>query len=561
MSSATASPPPARRPIGDALLNRNRFRFLGLTPDDIIKYFFASNATVAVIVLALITIFLFREGAGFFGMNARNIRIYRLAGLEYVDFIRRQVDAHTTINRTLNDLRLAQFQQLSAGGLTAGQSNEALAGFDAFANAYGDSVEDVRGVLSDLTEAASAIKTKEAVNGDLAEQKHMLVGAGKADEAAKIAIVPVDFAQETGVLTAAFPAYQAANRQFAEKLSAALALAPQMPDAKLRAQIGKIQAQTKEFIATFPQIEAGMQAWRYDTPVPGWKALTGFLFGREWLTASFWQDWYGLIPLFVGSLLVAVIALIFAVPLGVSAAIYVSEIASAKEKNFVKPYIEFISAIPSVVLGFFGIAVLGTFLRNISNGSLHWIPWINWDTAPFAKVEGAFHWIVSWVPGFPMSERLNSVTAGALLALMAVPTIFSLAEDALTNVPKHLKEASYALGANRFQTIVRILIPASLSGIISAILLGFGRVIGETMVVLLCAGNRIQIPDFTQGLGAFFQPVHTMTGIIAQEMGEVVPGSIHYRALFMVGIVLFLLALLINFIAQKIIARYRISIG
>ena len=561
MSPATATPPPARRPIGEALLNRNRFRFLGLTPDDLIKYFFGSNATVAVIVLALITIFLFREGAGFFGMNARNIRVYRLAGLEYVDFIRRQVDAHTAINRTLNDLRLAQFQQISARGLTDEQANEALAGFDAFANAYGDSVEDVRGILSDLTEAASAIKTKEAVNGDLAEQKQMLIGAGKADEAAKIAIIPVDFGQETGVLTAAFSTYQMANKQFAEKLSAALALAPQMPDAKLRAQIWKIEVKTKEFVATFPQIEAGMQAWHYDMPVPAWKALTGFLFGREWLTASFWQDWYGLIPLFVGSLLVSVIALIFAVPLGVSAAIYVSEIASAKEKNFVKPYIEFISAIPSVVLGFFGIAVLGTFLRNISNGSLHWIPWINWDTAPFAKVEGAFHWIVSWVPGFPMSERLNSVTAGALLALMAVPTIFSLAEDALTNVPKHLKEASYALGANRFQTIVRILIPASISGIISAILLGFGRVIGETMVVLLCAGNRIQIPDFTQGLGAFFQPVHTMTGIIAQEMGEVVPGSIHYRALFMVGIVLFLLALLINFIAQKIITRYRISIG
>ncbi len=536
--SATVTPPPARRPIGEALLNRNRLRIFGLTPDEIIKYFFAGNATVAVIVLALITIFLFREGAGFFGMNARNIRVYRLAGLEYVDFIREQVDAHTAIKRTLNDLRLAQFGKLTVSGKTIGQANEALADFDAFASAYGDSVEDVRGVLSDLTEAATAIKTKEAVNGDLAEQQHMLIAAGKADEAAKITITPVDFAQETGALRVAFPAYQEANRQFAEKLRAALALAPQMPDAKLRAQIGAIQSKTTAFLATFPRIEAGMQAWRYDAPVPAWKSLTQFLFGRQWLTASFWQDWYGLIPLLVGSLLVSVIALIFAVPLGVSAAIYVSEIAGPKEKNFVKPYIEFISAIPSVVLGFFGIAVLGTALRWISQ-----TPWL------------------SWFPGFPMSERLNSLTAGALLALMAVPTIFSLAEDALTNVPKHLKEASYALGANRFQTIARILIPASLSGIISAILLGFGRVIGETMVVLLCAGNRIAIPDFTQGLGAFFQPVHTMTGIIAQEMGEVVPGSIHYRALFMVGIVLFLLALLINFVAQKVIKRYRISIG
>jgi phosphate transport system permease protein len=281
-----------------------------------------------------------------------------------------------------------------------------------------------------------------------------------------------------------------------------------------------------------------MQDWKYDAPVPASRALTSFLFGREWLTASFWQDWYGIVPLFVGSLLVSVIALAIAVPLGISAAIYVSEIAGAKEKNFIKPYIEFISAIPSVVLGFFGIAVLGTTLRLIS--------------------QTAF---LKWVPGFPMSERLNALTAGCLLALISIPTIFSLAEDALNNVPKHFKEGSYALGANRFQTIIRILIPASLSGIISAVLLGFGRVIGETMIVLLCAGNRIAIPDFTQGLGAFFQPVHTMTGIIAQEMGEVVPGSIHYRALFMVGVVLFLLALGINYVAQRIVHRYRISIG
>jgi phosphate transport system permease protein len=266
--------------------------------------------------------------------------------------------------------------------------------------------------------------------------------------------------------------------------------------------------------------------------------VTSFLFGREWLTASFWQDMYGIVPLFVGSLLVSVIALAIAVPLGISAAIYVSEIAGVREKSFIKPYIEFISAIPSVVLGFFGIAVLGTTLRWLS--------------------QTAF---LSWVPGFPMSERLNALTAGCLLALISIPTIFSLAEDALNNVPKHFKEASYALGANRFQTIVRVLVPASLSGIISAVLLGFGRVIGETMIVLLCAGNRIAIPDFTQGLGAFFQPVHTMTGIIAQEMGEVVKGGIHYRALFMVGVVLFTLSLGINYVAQRIVHRYRISIG
>ena len=524
--------------VGDALLNRNRLRFLGLTPDEMIKYFFNGNAIVAVVVLALITIFLFREGVGFFGKNLRNLRVYRMAGLEYVDFIRHEVEAHTTLTRALSESRLAQFKKLTAAGKTTEEANAALASFDTFAGAFGDAAEDVRGILSDLTDAASAIKQKDQINYDLAEQKAMLRAAGRPEEADRIQITPVNFAAETAVLKGTLPAFREADKQFAAKLEAALAVTPQMPDATLQAQVDKVKGQARDLIKSLPRIEQRMQDWKYDAPVPASRSVTTFLFGREWLTASFWQDWYGIVPLFVGSLLVSVIALAIAVPLGISAAIYVSEIAGTKEKNFIKPYIEFISAIPSVVLGFFGIAVLGTTLRMISQTSF-----------------------LKWVPGFPMSERLNALTAGCLLALISIPTIFSLAEDALNNVPKHFKEGSYALGANRFQTIVRILIPASLSGIISAILLGFGRVIGETMVVLLCAGNRIAIPDFTQGLGAFFQPVHTMTGIIAQEMGEVVPGSIHYRALFMVGVVLFLLALGINYVAQRIVHRYRISIG
>ena len=139
---------------------------------------------------------------------------------------------------------------------------------------------------------------------------------------------------------------------------------------------------------------------------------------------------------------------------------------------------------------------------------------------------------------------------------MAIPTIFTLAEDALNNIPQHFKEASFAIGATPLQTTLRVIIPTALSGIISAIMLGFGRVIGETMVVLLCAGNRIKIPDFTDGFGVFFEPVHTMTGIIAQEMGEVVNGSLHYRALFMVGIVLFFVSLLINYSAQRVVKKY-----
>lgn len=526
------------RAISEALLNRNRFRFLGLTLDEIIKVFFQGNATVAIVVLILITIFLFREGAGFFGQNQRNIRVYRQAGLEYVDVIKRQVEEHTALTRGLNDLRLRQFMRLTEQGKPIEEVNAALGPFDEFATAFGDSVEDVRGLASDLTDVAAAIKQKDQIHADMVEKQHMLEAAGKYDEAAQVVAEPVDFAQETKVLTGTFDTYREANKAFAGKLQQAISQTPPVLVPEAGPRLERIKSETRKFIATFPRIEERMQAWRWDEPVPWYRSFTSFILGRQWLTASFWQDWYGIVPLFVGSLLVSIIALLIAVPLGVAGAIYVSEIAGAKERNFIKPYIEFISAIPSVVLGFFGIAVLGQTLRTISQ-----VPWL------------------SWVPGFPMSERLNSLTAGCLLALMAIPTIFSLAEDALTNLPRVFKEASYALGANRLQTIVRILVPASLSGIISAILLGFGRVIGETMVVLLCAGNRIAIPDFTEGIGAFVQPVHTMTGIIAQEMGEVVQGGIHYRALFMVGVVLFLLALGINYIAQKIVRRFRISIG
>jgi phosphate transport system permease protein len=289
-----------------------------------------------------------------------------------------------------------------------------------------------------------------------------------------------------------------------------------------------------QYVGGFPQIEQRLATWDYREDVSLLRSFSAFIFGRQWLTASFWQDWYGVLPLFVGSLMVSMIALTLAVPLGVGAAIYVNQIASPTEQRLIKPCIEFIAAFPSVVLGFFGIAVLGEFLRSISGAA-----WLD------------------WVPGFPLAERLNALTAGCLLGLIAVPTIFTLAEDALQNVPRSFKEASFALGATRLQTIVRVIIPTALSGIISAVLLGLGRVIGETMVVLLCAGNRIEIPDFTAGIAAFFQPVHTMTGIIAQEMGEVVRGEIHYRALFVVGIVLFFLSLTINFTAQKILRRYR----
>jgi phosphate transport system permease protein len=520
-------------------IQKRRLRLLGLTLDDTIKAFFGGNAVVAIVVLTLITIFLLREGLGFFAQNSQSLRVYRQAGLEYVDFIRAEVDDHTALTRYLSDLRLRQLTDLTeVKKLSLEDANAALTKFDEFADKFSGTVDPLRSMLSDLTEQATAIKTKFIVTGDKKEERRQLLAEGKTAEAAAVQIEETDFAAELKPLVATLPAFKEGNREFGRALLATLDGAPVMPAPELVARMEKLKQLTRDYVAGLPAVEHALETWDYARPIPAWKAVSSFVFGRQWLTASFWQDWYGVIPLFIGSLMVSIVALVLAVPLGVGAAIYINQIASLREQRIIKPCIEFISAIPSVVLGFFGIAVLGQALRALSQ--------VSW---------------LSWMPGFPYSERLNILTAGCLLALIAVPTIFTLAEDALNNVPRAFKEASFALGASRLQTIVKIIVPASLSGIISAVLLGLGRVVGETMVVLLCAGNRIAIPDFTAGLSVVTQPVHTMTGIIAQEMGEVVRGSIHYRALFVVGLVLFALSLLINYVAQGIVRKYRISIG
>lgn len=277
-----------------------------------------------------------------------------------------------------------------------------------------------------------------------------------------------------------------------------------------------------------------VREWSHEKPVTVVESVSAFLVGKNWTTNSSWHDFYGLLPLFTGSLLISIIALTVSVPFSIAAAIYVNQLASFREQSLIKPAIEFIGAIPSVVLGFFGILVFGEALRNISQ-----IEWLQ------------------WFPGFPMAERLTILNAGLLLAFMAVPTIFTLTEDALNNVPQAFTENSLAMGATKLQTVFRVVVPTAVSGVIAAVLLGFGRIIGETMVVLLVAGNKIKIPDFTEGLGVVTQPAHTMTGIIAQELGEVDSGSLHWRALFMVGMVLFVISLSVNFTAQRVLKKFQ----
>lgn len=521
------------------VITKARTRLFGLSWDEVIQFFFAGNAAVAVVVLALITIFLFREGADFFRLNSsQNLAVYREAGLEYVDIVRDQEKDHAALNRYLADVRLQALKYYRKQGLTYPEAAAKLAAFDDYAGRYSDAIEPIRSKISDWSDFVTAIKTKFGVRADQLTEREQLLAEGKTAEAAKVKVDVVDARKELQPVLDDRASYREAAQQAAQQLTALAGQLPEAPTPELQKRLQRFAELTRQYVATFPATEKKLETWDATKPIPFYASVTSFLFGREWLTASFWQDWYGILPLLVGSLMVSAVALVLAVPLGVGAAVYVNQIARPFEQRWIKPVIEFISAFPSVVLGFFGIAVLGEALRRLSQ-----VPWL------------------SGLPGFPIAERLNALTAGCLLGLIAVPTIFTLAEDALNNVPRSFREASYALGASRLQTIIKITIPASLSGIISAVLLGFGRVIGETMVVLLCAGNRIAIPDFSAGLGAFVQPVHTMTGIIAQEMGEVVRGSIHYRALFMVGIVLFFLSLLINYAAQKIVRRYRISGG
>lgn len=299
--------------------------------------------------------------------------------------------------------------------------------------------------------------------------------------------------------------------------------------------ISKVREQTPVYVRELEASVMKATKWQWDEPVGFAGSVVKFFFGTEWVTNSSWHDVYGLLPLLTGSVIISLIALSVAVPFSIGAAIYVNRLARPREQTLIKPAIEMIQAIPSIVLGFFGIMVLGELLMNSSQSV----------------------WL-SWIPGFPITERLNMLNAGLLLALMAVPTIFTLCEDALNNVPRSYSEASLALGASKLQTVIKVVVPAAVSGILAAILLGLGRVIGETMVVLLVAGNKIALPDWGAGLGVIAQPSHTMTGIIAQEMGEVSAGTLHYRALFLVGLVLFTISLMINIAAQRVIKRFGI---
>ena len=245
-------------------------------------------------------------------------------------------------------------------------------------------------------------------------------------------------------------------------------------------------------------------------------SVTAFIFGKEWYP-TYDPPAYGIWSLIIGSVVVTLFSCLIAVPLGVLSAVYISEIAPASIKNIAKSVIELLAGLPSVVLGFFGMVVIAPWLQET----------------------------------FDLPTGLNIVNASFILAIMAIPTISSISEDALYAVPQDFKEASYALGATKTETITKVIIPAALSGISTAVILGMARAIGETMVVLMVAGGAAAIPE------SIFDSVRPMPASIAAEMGEAPFGSGHYHALFATGVILFFMTLIFNLIADYISNKFK----
>ncbi len=244
--------------------------------------------------------------------------------------------------------------------------------------------------------------------------------------------------------------------------------------------------------------------------------LWDFLAGKSWYPISEPPE-FGILPLILGSLIVTLGAALIAIPLGIGAAIYIAEVAPGRLKEILKCGVELLAAIPSVVLGFIGLVTI--------------VPWVK--------------------AAFKIPTGLTAFSGSVILAFMAMPTIVSIAEDALHSVPKMYKEGAYALGATKWQTIYRVILPSASSGIVAAVMLGIGRVVGETMAVLMITGNSASIPK------GFFQPVRTLTATVAAEMGETVQGSEHYYALFAIGIVLFFITFAINMTSDLFLHRRR----
>ncbi len=243
---------------------------------------------------------------------------------------------------------------------------------------------------------------------------------------------------------------------------------------------------------------------------------------RELLSTRWYpiEDYYGILPLIGGTIIVTIGAGLFAIPIGLCTAIFISEVSPRWARDILKPLVEALGGIPSVVLGFLGILILAPYIRRILD----------------------------------LPTGLSALGGSILLGLIALPTIVSVAEDALDSVPRTYRDGALALGATEWQTIWRVTLPAARSGVLTAIMLGLGRALGETMAVMMVTGNAAVLPI---KINSLFQPARTMTATIAAEMGEVAKGSTHYHVLFFIGVILFIISLGINITASTTMFKQR----
>lgn len=493
---------------GDRTQRRQRREFMpGLA-----HFYFGGNAFFAVIVLILISVLLMREAFLFFPENRQLMQQYRACGMEVFGTLEEDIRDYWRMMEVMVQLRNDEYEEQRAKGMAPGRALGELETIDVYIDQWEERVEPLEDYLLILRDDADGFR-------------RLLTTPESADDV-RPALIRDHFRRR-------WEGYQLRREKLVADAFELLQVWP--PGFAGKDDQARFRQELEAFRKQEEKLSAFVSNWNSNERISLHSSVAAFLTGREWVTNSFIQDRYGLLPLLVGSLIVSVVALLLSVPFGIGAAIYVNMFASRREKGFLRSAFVFMAAIPSVLLGFFGVLVFGEWLRQVSN----------WE-------------VLSWLPMFPIVERLNALTAGSLLALMAIPTVFAAAEDALERVPHSYKQASYAAGATRWQTLVSIMIPSSASGLVSSLLLGFSRVIGETMIVLLTAGNRLDVPEFDLTGGALVEPVHTMTGVIAQEMGEVVVGSLHYRSLFLVGLIIFVMVVMLNLLAQKIVGSLRL---
>jgi phosphate transport system permease protein len=246
-------------------------------------------------------------------------------------------------------------------------------------------------------------------------------------------------------------------------------------------------------------------------------SLLEFLFSTKWYPTSLSNVRYGTFALTVGSFAVTTLAMVIAVPFGLGAAVYISEFSGPRQRETLKVIIELLAAIPSVVWGFIGLTVMSKFIVSVT--------------------------------GTPVG--VNLLNGGLILALMSVPIIVSIGEDALKAVPDSFREASLAMGTTKWQLIIKVLFPAAKNGLLAAVLLGIGRAVGETMAVLMATGHAVQLPH------SIFDSVRTLTANIAAELGEAAAGSDHYRVLFLTGVLLFAITFAVNLTADFVIRGFK----